>query len=69
MLEGMTLGLTPRQSDLSATTTSFRESRISADSIYGLVHRECFELFPDEMFADLFEESGRRRGGWALSTT
>ena len=30
------------------------------DSIYGVLHRECFELFPDEMFADLFTDVGRR---------
>ena len=56
----MSLGLTPRQSDLFATTTSFCESRVPADSIYGLLHRQCFELFPDEMFADLFMDVGRR---------
>ncbi len=56
----MTLGLTPRQSDLFATTTSFCESRVPADSIYGLLHRQCFELFPDGMFADLFTDVGRR---------
>jgi hypothetical protein len=33
---------------------------VPADSIYGLLHRECFELFPDEMFADLFTDVGRR---------
>lgn len=29
-------------------------------SIYGVLHRECFTLFPDEMFADLFTDVGRR---------
>jgi len=57
---GMSLGLTPRQTDLFATTTTFCESRVRADSIYGLLHRQCFELFPDELFADLFTEVGRR---------
>ena len=42
------------------TTTSFCEGRVAADSIYGLLHRECHELFPDEMFADLFCDGGRR---------
>jgi hypothetical protein len=60
MIEGMSLGLTPRQSDLFVTTTSFCDSRVAADSIYGLLHRQCFELFPDEMFADLFTDVGRR---------
>jgi hypothetical protein len=31
-----------------------------AESIYGVLHRECFTLFPDEMFADLFTDVGRR---------
>ena len=26
----------------------------------GCLHRECFRLFPDEMFADLFTDVGRR---------
>ena len=43
-----------------ATTTSFVGSCVSADSIYALLHRQCFELFPDEMFADLFMDVGRR---------
>jgi hypothetical protein len=59
ILEGMSLGLTPTQADVFTTTTGFCESRVSPDSIYGLLHRECFRLFPDEMFADLFADSGR----------
>jgi IS5 family transposase len=54
----MSLGLTPTQADVF-TTTRFCEGRVAADSIYGLLHRECFRLFPDEMFADLFADSGR----------
>ncbi|EQD64272.1 transposase IS4 family protein, partial [mine drainage metagenome] len=56
----MTLGLTPRQADIFATTTSFCEPRVASESIYGLLHRECFTLFADEMFADLFTDIGRR---------
>ena len=59
MLERMSLGLTPTQVDVFTTTTGFCESRVSPDSIYGLLHRECFRLFGDEMFADLFADSGR----------
>ncbi|CAN5679361.1 hypothetical protein BH09ACT7_BH09ACT7_61170 [soil metagenome] len=33
---------------------------MSPDSIYGVLHRECFNLFPDEMFADVFTDVGRR---------
>ena len=58
MLEGMSLGLTPTQADVF-TTTGFCESRVSPDSIYGLLHRECVRLFPDEMFVDVFADSGR----------
>jgi hypothetical protein len=56
----MSLGLSPRQPDLFTTTTSFCEPRVAPDSIYGLLHRECHRLFPDEMFADLFCDDGRR---------
>jgi hypothetical protein len=54
----MSLGLTPTQADVF-TTTSFCDGRVAADSIYGLLHRECFRLFADEMFADLFADDGR----------
>jgi len=60
MIEGMSLGPAPRQADVFATTTGFCDGRVAADSIYGLLHRECFRLFPDEMFADLFCDVGRR---------
>ena len=51
--------MTPTQADVFTTTTGFCEGRVSPDSIYGLLHCECFRLFPDEMFADLFADSGR----------
>lgn len=60
MLEGMSLGVSPRQADMFVTTTSFCEGRVAADSIYALLHRECFELFADELFADVFCDTGRR---------
>ena len=56
----MTLGLTPRQADLFRSTAALCEGRVAPDSIYGILHRECFALFPDEMFADLFTGTGRR---------
>ena len=56
----MTLGRTPRQSDLFRSTVGFCEPRVAPASIYGLLHRECERLFPDEMFADLFTDVGRR---------
>lgn len=56
----VTLGLTPKQADLLCTTARFCEVRVAPESIYGVLHRECFTLFPDEMFADLFTDVGRR---------
>ena len=56
----MTLGLAPRQADLFRSTAAYCEGRVAPDSIYGILHRECFTLFPDEMFADLFDDAGRR---------
>jgi hypothetical protein len=56
----MTLGLAPKQGDLFRTTVGYCESRVGADSIYAVLNRECFTLFPDEMFADLFTDVGRR---------
>lgn len=41
-------------------TASFVERRVLEDSIWSVLHRECHRLFPDEMFADLFESTGRR---------
>src|ERR1017187_1741357 len=56
----MTLGLAPKQGDLLRSTGGYCEGRVAADSIYGVLHRERFALFPDEMFADLFTDVGRR---------
>ena len=56
----MTLGLAPRQADLFRSTAAYCEGRVALDSIYGILHRECFRLFPDELFADLFDDVGRR---------
>jgi hypothetical protein len=56
----MALGLAPKQGDLLRSTVSYCEGRVGSDSIYGVLHRECFTLFPDEIFADLFTDVGRR---------
>jgi hypothetical protein len=56
----MTLGLAPRQADLFRTTAACCDGRVAPDSIYGILHRECFALFPGEVFADLFDDVGRR---------
>ena len=41
------------------TSTEFCRERVQAGSIYGLLHREGYRLFPDEAFADLFKDIGR----------
>ncbi len=56
----MTLGLTPRQPDLFRSTAGLCDGRVAPESVYGLLHRECQRLFPDELFADLFTDVGRR---------
>ena len=53
-------GLAPKQGDLLHATVGYCEGRVGADSIYAVLNRECFGLFPDEMFADLFTDVGRR---------
>ena len=57
----MSLGLAPRQADMLKTTASFCEGRVAEASIYGLLHRECHRLFPDEMLDDLFCDGRGRR--------
>jgi hypothetical protein len=55
----MALGRTPMQPGLLSSTASFCEGRLAPNSIYAVLHRECRNLFPDRMFADLFAEEGR----------
>jgi len=42
------------------TTVGYCEARVAPYSIYAVQNRECFTLFPDELFADLFTDVGRR---------
>jgi len=56
----VTLGRAPRQLGLLRTTVDYCQGRVAPESIYGVLHRECFRLFPDELFADLFTDVGRR---------
>src|SRR4051795_55600 len=57
----MSLGVAPRQTALLGSTAALCEGRVAADSIYGLLHRECHRLFADELFADLFCDGRGRR--------
>src|ERR1035437_614873 len=59
----MTLGVTPRQQNMFGSTVAYCQGRVAADSIYGVLHREGFALFPDEMFADLFTDLFTDVGG------
>ncbi|CAN5918075.1 hypothetical protein BH23ACT10_BH23ACT10_01750 [soil metagenome] len=56
----MTLGLAQRQGDLLDDLTRFCDATVADGSIYGLLHRERDRLFPDQMFADLYTDRGRR---------
>ena len=57
----MSQGSAPRQADLFRDTSSFVEPLVRSDSIHALLARECHELFPDELFADLFATGVGRR--------
>ena len=57
---GMTLGLAERQGDLLDDLNRFCEQALPDSSVYALLNRERDRLFPDEMFADLFSDRGRR---------
>ena len=57
----MSLGLAPRQTAMLGSTAALCDGRVAADSIYGLLHRECHRLFADELFADLFCDGRGRR--------
>jgi IS5 family transposase len=56
----MTLGVADKQGDLLDDVTRFCDATLDEHSIYAFLHRERDQLFPDEAFADLFEEKGRR---------
>jgi len=56
----MTLGLAERQGDLLDDVTRFCDETLAESSVYALLHRERDALFPDEFFADLFADRGRR---------
>jgi Transposase domain (DUF772) len=60
MEHGMTLGRAAQQQALWEGLDRFCEATLAHDSIYALLHREREQLFPDEFFADLFAEHGRR---------
>jgi len=56
----MTLGMAQRQGNLLDDVNRFCEQTLGRDSVYAFLHRERDNLFPDEMFEDLFSTQGRR---------
>ena len=56
----MTLGRCDRQVDLFDDAGGFCEEALPVNSIYRFLARERDRLFPDELFADLFTDRGRR---------
>ena len=56
----MSLGLAERQGDLLDDVTRFCDAAVPEASVYALLHRERDRLFPDELFADVFSDRGRR---------
>jgi hypothetical protein len=57
---GVTLGRADRQVDLFDDAAGFCEESLPENSIYRFLARERDRLFPDELFADLFTDRGRR---------
>lgn len=55
----MSLGRAPEQGELVQPTAKYCDDKLSPTSIYRLLHDECHRLFPDEAFADLFQDVGR----------
>lgn len=56
----MALGKAPAHQDMFRTSADLCDEQLADTSIYKLLHRECHRLFPDEAFADLFQDVGRR---------
>jgi Transposase DDE domain/Transposase domain (DUF772) len=57
---GVTFGVTPVQADLFLGSGGLVGGRVGPGSIWSVLHREGHRLFPDELFADLFSDRGRR---------
>src|SRR5579862_9542208 len=55
----MSLGRAERQFDILDENRRFCEKLVGEKSPYALLHRERDQLFPDEMFADLYATRGR----------
>jgi hypothetical protein len=58
----VSLGLADRRGSLWNDMEQFCDKSLPENSIYAVLHRERDRLFPDEMLADLFAETGRPVG-------
>jgi len=56
----VSLGMADRQPSVLNDMDRFCDEALAESSVYALLHRERDRLFPDEMFADLFSDTGRR---------
>jgi hypothetical protein len=56
----VSVGMADRQPSVLNDMDRFCDEVLAENSIYALLHRERDRLFPDEMFADLFSDRGRR---------
>ncbi|HVA04749.1 MAG TPA: transposase, partial [Acidimicrobiales bacterium] len=56
----MSLGQAERQGNLLDDVMRFCGETLPEHSIYSFLHRERDGLFPDEIFADVFDDRGRR---------
>jgi hypothetical protein len=59
----MTMGRAPKHGNLFSSTADDCGPKLGPTSIYRYLHEHCHRLFADEMFADLFEDIGRRPAG------
>ena len=57
----MTLGVADKQGDLFDDVARFCDEALPERSVYAFMRRERDRLFPDEVFADLFDEKKGRR--------
>ena len=56
----MSLGQADRQGDLLDDVTRLCDEALPESSVYAVLHRERDRLFPDELFADVYSDRGRR---------
>lgn len=56
----MSLGRAPNQGSLLRSSADYCRDLLSEKSIYALLERESHRIFPDDDFADLFQNLGRR---------